>query len=218
MKSILSTKVLTQAQKELVLNAGLHLVEFNAIEVSFLAIVKAPKKIGFAIVSSKNGAEAVLKQDIQVDNFYCVGEKTKTYLAENGQNVLFSGENGLKLSENIQKHHKTEPIYYFCSDRRRNEIPSILQNSTFPFYEITAYQTLLTPKQFDRNWDAVMFFSPSGVESYFSKNKLLKGTAVCIGLTTAEEAKKYTANTVVANSTTTESVIAKTVKTLKVLC
>ena len=59
-----------------------------------------------------------------------------------------------------------------------------------------------------------MFFSPSGVGSYFSENKF-KGVAVCIGETTEAEAKKYTENTVVSGTTTIESVVNKAIEMIK---
>ncbi len=76
------------------------------------------------------------------------------------------------------------------------------------------YKTTLNPKKFDRQFDAVLFFSPSGVQSFFSENNIAIGKAICIGKTTASEAKKYTDNVVIANATTVESVIAKVVKIL----
>ena len=59
--------------------------------------------------------------------------------------------------------------------------------------------------------DVAMFYSPSGVGSYFSENEL---RVVCIGETTEAEAKKYTQNTVVA-STTTISVVNKAIEMIK---
>src|SRR5690606_9230327 len=92
------------------------------------------------------------------------------------------------------------------------------------FEEIKVYNTTLTPKKFERQFEAVLFFSPSGVRSYCEVNlqgglrQHLAGTPptfVCIGTTTASEAKKYTENVAIANATTVESVIAKAVKILK---
>lgn len=71
-----------------------------------------------------------------------------------------------------------------------------------------------------------MFFSPSGVESFMTGQKedkhtsatlleyFINTTAICIGETTAMAAKKYLSNVIVANSSTVESVIAATMKTI----
>ena len=85
------------------------------------------------------------------------------------------------------------------------------------FFEVKTYETVQKPTHFSQKWDAILFFSPSGVQSYFSANeKEVKKEPfhICIGETTASEAKKFTKNIVVANATSVESVIAKTVKVL----
>ena len=56
---------------------------------------------------------------------------------------------------------------------------------------------------------------PGNRDFYCSENKMNNSKAICIGTTTATEAKKYTENVVIANATTVESVIAKAVKLLK---
>nr|MBX2828949.1 uroporphyrinogen-III synthase [Flavobacteriaceae bacterium] len=68
--------------------------------------------------------------------------------------------------------------------------------------------------KFDQKWDGILFFSPSGIKSFLSENTMGNAIAICIGETTASEAKKYTRNVIVANATRIESVIAKAVKTL----
>ena len=57
----------------------------------------------------------------------------------------------------------------------------------------------------------MLFFSPSGVESYTLKNDLNDVTAFCIGKTTAAAAKKYTDSIVIAKETTIESVLKSVV-------
>lgn len=69
--------------------------------------------------------------------------------------------------------------------------------------------------KFAQKWDGILFFSPSGVESFVLENNLANSAVFCIGETTAAAAKKYTSSVIVANSTTVESVIAKAVKALK---
>ncbi|HAV55223.1 MAG TPA: uroporphyrinogen-III synthase, partial [Aequorivita sp.] len=95
---------------------------------------------------------------------------------------------------------------------------SKLKENHIAFEEIEVYKTTLNPKKFERQFDAILFFSPSGVRSYCEERSNLindEPTFVCIGTTTASEAKKYSENVVIANATTVESVIAKTVKKLK---
>ena len=77
---------------------------------------------------------------------------------------------------------------------------------------IEAYDTLLTPSAVPGYISKVLFFSPSGVESFFLDNSF-DGTAICIGNTTRSEVLKYIKDADVSNSTTIESVVEKALET-----
>ena len=159
-----------------------------------------------------------------------MGKKTKQRLEENGFSVIKMTEYAAELADYLVNNHKKNSFHFFCGNIRSDEIPSKLKESNIIFEEIEVYKTILTPKKFERQFDAVLFFSPSGVKSYCEVNRVdssihpfLQGVAegnrvglkaICIGTTTAQEAKKYTENVVIANATTVESVIAKAVKIL----
>lgn len=217
MKSILSTKKFTLAQKELLLNSGLTFVEYNAISIEFVHF-ESPKFIENAIFTSKNAVKSVFsnKKTIpEIKNCFCVGEKTKALLEEYGQKVVKTTQYGSELADCLIKNHKNDTFYFFCGNKRLDIIPKALKEENIMFSEIETYETVLNPKHFQRQFDGILFFSPSAVQSFVSENKLKNSTAFCIGTTTAAEAKKYTENVVISNSTSVESVIAKTVKTLK---
>ncbi|MEL6812329.1 MAG: uroporphyrinogen-III synthase [Bacteroidota bacterium] len=216
---ILSTKKLTSSQRELLLNSGLRFVEYDAIAITPLNF-EAPKEVENAIFTSKNAVTSILFRDIQIENCFCVGEKTKTLLEENGYKVTKSAKNSTELAHFISKIHTNEAFLYFCGKERLDALPNILKTEKIIFSEIKTYKTDLKLKKFEQKWDGILFFSPSGVESYFSSNPTLeedvaKCHAFCIGETTATAAKKYTDRVITANTTSVESVIAKTVKTLK---
>ncbi len=217
MKSLLSTKKLTLNQKELLLNSGLTFVEYNAITIDFSAF-NAPKRIENAIFTSKNAVKAVFlnkKTTPEIKNCFCVGEKTKALLEENGQKVMKTTHYGSELADYLTKNHIKDTFYFFCGNKRLDTIPDVLKEANIAFSEIETYKTGLNPTKFDRQFDGILFFSPSAVQSFVSENKLKNSIAFCIGTTTAAEAKKHTENVVISNSTSVESVIAKAVKTLK---
>ncbi|MEL6305878.1 MAG: uroporphyrinogen-III synthase, partial [Bacteroidota bacterium] len=56
MKTVLSTKVLSPSQKELLLNAKVGFVEYNAIEIQFLE-VSLPLDESHYIFTSKNAVK-----------------------------------------------------------------------------------------------------------------------------------------------------------------
>ena len=216
MLTVLSTKKLKESQKLLLQNAGVSLVEYNAIKIEFIPF-QVPKNIENAIFTSQNAVEAFLLTNVRssaVENCFCVGEKTKSLLKENGVNVIKMAEYASELAAYLVKNHKTDAFHFFCGNIRSDEIPFKLKENNITFEEIEVYKTTLNPKKFERQFEAILFFSPSAVRSFISENKIDKSIAVCIGTTTASEAKKYTENVVIANATTVESVIAKTVKIL----
>ncbi len=218
MKSVLSTKKLSNSQRDLLLNASVSLVEYNAIKIQFEPF-QVLKNIKNAIFTSQNGVNAYFANLSEaknvIENCFCVGEKTKLLLEHKGQKVIKCTEYASELAEYLVKNHKIDSFHFFCGNIRSDEIPSKLKENHIRFEEIKVYKTTLNLKKFDRQFDAVLFFSPSGVQSFISENKLEATKAICIGTTTASEAKKYSQNVVIANTTTVESVIAKAVKTLK---
>ena len=222
MQTILSTKKLKVNQRSLLLHAGLGLVEYNAIQIDFVPF-KAPTNIENAIFTSQNAVLSIQNSEFRIQNCFCVGEKTKALLEENGQKVIKMTEYASELAPYLVENHKNDTFYFFCGNIRSDEIPNKLRENNIVFEEIEVYKTTLNPKKFERQFDAILFFSPSGVRSFVEGNTNINGEipafagmtkAVCIGTTTASEAKHYTENVVISNSTTVESVIAKAVKIL----
>ncbi len=223
MKTILSTKKLSPSQKGLITNAGISLVEYNAIKIEFIPF-EIPSTIENVIFTSQNAINAVMSYELGVMNCFCVGEKTKSLLEENGLKVIKMTQYASELANYLAKNQKNDSFHFFCGNIRSDEIPSKLKENNIFFEEIEVYKTTLNPKKFERQFDAILFFSPSGVKSFCEANRNEKDEipvfvgmtkAICIGTTTASEAKKYTENVVIANATTVESVIAKAVKILK---
>jgi len=72
---------------------------------------------------------------------------------------------------------------------------------------IETYSTIAQPKAVG-NYDAVLFYSPSGVESYLQNNRLDQSMSFAIGETTALSLQKYTNNIITATQPTIEHLIA----------
>jgi len=215
MSTVLSTKKLSLSQKHLLLNAGIGLVEYDAIQIEFINFKTDNQAFKNAVITSKNTAKAILKMDLKIENCFCVGEKTAYFLRENNFNIAEIADYGVNLAQIIVGKYPKENFTFFCGNERRDELPAILKKNSVNFDEIEVYQTSLEPKQFEREFEGILFFSPSGVKSFVSKNKLNKSIAFCIGSTTASEAKKHTSNIVIANTPSIENVIVQAVKYFK---
>ncbi|MDY8137142.1 uroporphyrinogen-III synthase [Aquimarina sp. 2201CG5-10] len=211
MKTLLSTKKLTLSQKELLLNSGIGLVEYSAIEIEILK-VEIENVVQNAIFTSKNAVKAISDYGINISNCFCVGQNTKRLLEENGEKVIENAQNASDLAKIILKKYKNESFVFFCGDLRRDELPDLLKQNNVDLKEQIVYKTHINSKKIDRTFDGILFFSPSGVQSYFSENKIGENVVFCIGNTTASEAQKYTDRIIIANKPTVENVIVQAVK------
>lgn len=220
MASVLSTKFLTASHEEAFRKAKIELTAYDAIQIEFIDFKIPEKPVENALFTSKNAVNAVFKNSAYaktIKNGYCVGKKTAHVLSENGIKPLKIAQNAVELADYILKNHSEKEFHFFCGNKRREELPTILKKNNIPLCEIITYKTRLVPKQFGPDFNAVLFFSPSGIQSFVKKNDLSQKTAVCIGKTTATEAKKYTDRIEISNETTVESVVEKAIETCKAL-
>lgn len=214
MPTVLSTKILSIAQKNLLLNSGISLVEYDAIKINFIDFDNS----GFiknAIITSQNTALAISRKDIRIGRCFCVGSKTADMLIQQGFKVVEVADYSKDLGATIAANYFGESFTLFCGNRRREELPSILKEKNIPLEEIEVYRTHLDPVTFEQEFDGILFYSPSGVKSYISANVLNGSLAFCIGNTTATEAEKHTQNIITATKPSIENVIVQVVKKFK---
>lgn len=213
--SILSTRKLSPSQRNLLLGAGMTLVERNFIQIKPLEFTTPalPENIIFTSQNAvKIVSEAGLTQSLTGKNIFCVGDKTAALLASMSLEIKRKADYGADLARLIAEEYQSGAFLFFCGRQRRPDIPQTLGLNNIPLQEIEVYDTQLVPFKMDRNFDAVLFFSPSAVESYATYNSLQKTLAFCIGTTTAREAEKNGARIQISRTPTIESVIARTAK------
>ncbi|WBL22453.1 uroporphyrinogen-III synthase [Zunongwangia sp. HRR-M8] len=212
MATVLSTKKLSVSQKQLLLGAKIGLVEYNAIKIEFIPFSFNLKLVKNAIITSKNAFKAI-QDKVKVEKAFVVGAKTANLLQENDIEIAEVADNASALAKKIIENHQNKHFVFFCGNKRRDELPIQLNKNELSFEEIQVYKTKLNYAEFHQEFDGILFFSPSGVESYFSKNKIETTTAFCIGTTTANSAKNYTENIIIATQPSIENVIVQVVKT-----
>ena len=203
---VLSTKKLTPSQREIIHNSNINLVEYNAISIDTLPF-ESIDEIENTIVTSQNTARILIASKAQLKNVFCVGKKTAALLIENNYNVVEIAKNASELAEFIVEKHKNDSFVFFCGNKRRDELPRILSENKVEFTEEILYKTTLISQKLDEKFEGILFFSPSGVESFVQENSLENSVVFCIGNTTAHEAKKHTSNIIVASQATIESTI-----------
>jgi len=217
---ILSTKKLLSNQKQFLLNAN-----FNLIEADFIKTESKPfelKNINDNLIfTSQNAVHSLIENaqellpKLREKNIFCVGLKTKALLEENGFNVIVYTGYAQDLAEIIALIYSKESFTFFSGNLRRDTLPDFLKEANIKFNEIEVYETQLTPQKITTPLDGILFFSPSGVESYLKDNKIKKEICFCIGNTTAEALEKATKNVIIANQPTVENTIIQCINEFK---
>jgi uroporphyrinogen-III synthase len=209
--TILSTKVLLSHQKQALLDAGFSVTEANFIktENSDFDLKGINDNL---IFTSQNAAQSVLlhpkSEELKMKNVFCVGIKTKALLEENGFKVDVYVDYASDLAEIITLIYSKESYTFFSGNLRKETLPKALKAAKVNFNEIQVYETILTPQKIKTPVDGILFFSPSGVESYLNKNKIKNEFCFCIGSTTGEALQNENVkNIVICESPTIESVI-----------
>jgi uroporphyrinogen-III synthase len=222
--NILSTKILSEIQKQELLKANFNVIEANFIETQNINFDL--KNIhDHLIFTSQNAVYSVLTHpkvaSLKSATVFCVGLKTKILLSENGFNVDVYTGYAEDLAEIITLIHSTDSFTFFSGNLRRETLPNTLKEAGINFNEVKVYETLLTPQKVtspnlskaeEQNFDGILFFSPSGVESYLKDNAIKKETCFCIGETTANALHKITKNTIIAENPSVEAVIASCIE------
>lgn len=210
MIKILSTKILLDNQKEVLVSAN-----FNVIEADFIRTESQPFQLNEIndnlIFTSQNAVQSFLlnpkSAELKTKNVFCVGLKTKILLSENGFNVIAYTGYAEDLAEIITLIYANESYTFFSGNLRRDTLPEALKEAKIKFNEIKVYDTTLTPQKIKTAVEAILFFSPSGIESYLKENTIKKEICFCIGTTTASALEGITKNIIIADQPTIEDVI-----------
>lgn len=229
---VLSTKNLEPSLVEIAKRNDIEIIQQPFISVkpnsneetinTILEIAKAKK--AYIVLTSANAVHALSNYmaayDGEVDwKLFCLSGKTKQAIQRVEflkRNIIGEAERASALAKKIIESDVNE-IVFFCGDKRRDELPSILKNAHIKVKEVIIYETLETGTKMDEHLDAILFFSPSGVQSFFSANKL-PHYAICfaIGATTAAVIASFTNNeTVVCSEPNPEAMMEQVIQHFK---
>lgn len=157
---------------------------------------KLPDKADAWIFTSKKAVKAVSPKipELKIpDHIFAVGAKTAEKLEELGLEVSFPEEyNALALAE-MMKKLDLKKVVHFCGNLKAADLGKLLGESV-EVVNIEVYHTVLTHHKMDdlNDFDAVVFMSPSAVESFSEQNSVSEDQQVfCIGPTTEEAAREF---------------------------
>jgi uroporphyrinogen-III synthase len=129
------------------------------------------------VFTSQNAVKIVAetKEEQQPDwLIYCVGEKT-TELATTvfGENMIAgTANNAASLAEIILEEQEPDEIIFFSGTSRMDDLPEILEKNGVLVNEINVYHTVAVPHRVENDFDGLLFFSPSAVDSFFRHNEV----------------------------------------------
>jgi len=153
-----------------------------------------------AVFTSMNAVEAVA--DVVTGklnwNIYSIGYTTKEMVHEKLQATIKGDADDAAALADVIIKNKEQEVYFFCGDRRRDELPNTLRAAGIHVNEMIVYSTTLIKHKVEKQFDAILFYSPSAVESFFSENKVAPDTVFfAIGKTTAAAILNYTHNKII---------------------
>ena len=191
---VLSTKKLRFHQLERLMAAQCDVVDYDALQIEIQPF-SIPKKPNYWVFSSQNAVRSFLANptaSAHQNPILCVGEKTKSLLEENGQKVIKMAQNMLDLVDFIQKTMKNEHFLHICGNRKLADFAAGMQKAGISYAEVTAYHTHLVSRIQTPEPQGLLFYSPSGVESYLQTKSMGASWCFCIGETTATAVRPLT--------------------------
>jgi uroporphyrinogen-III synthase len=195
--TILSTKKLNAAIVTQGAEDGFNFIQYEFIKITPHINLAVAEAIGrskpYLIFTSKQAVSAFSKNKITFGlklapkKVFCIeGETLRNVKQLTGVEVVGTAPNAAELANIILENDAIKEVSFICGNKRRDELPAILTQQQIIIHEIIVYATRLVNKKVTETFDAILFFSPSGVEGFLQANKLSKHTpCFCIGSTTA---------------------------------
>ncbi len=180
----------------------------EVIAIKPLSVAPFDLKDSSLIFTSVNAVESFFQngfhpnEDFTSKNFnkiYCVGQKTKKRIRDYGFGTFKVKKNARDLCDFIIEHSGKERFLHFCGNLALDVLDKALPLQNISYRKIFMYETTLLFPKIENNYDAVVFFSPSGVRSFMKNNSLDNKKIFSIGLTTSEEIRKYTDSNIITS-------------------
>ena len=223
---ILSTAPVSEA---LVKEAARYNIIIDEISFIYTAEIKNPvteqriydfanQKIT-AVFISTNAVDAIagfIPANITSWKIFCTGNTTKKMVKKifGEENICATADSAEQLAEKVVENSDLKNIVFFCGDQRRNELPGKLKSSGIAVEELIVYKTIKTPRVVSKRYHGILFFSPSAVQSFFSKNSITGTTQVfAIGATTANAVRSFaTQPVIISHRPGKENLVALAIK------
>jgi uroporphyrinogen-III synthase len=168
-----------------------------------------------AVFASVNAVAAIESKQRPDWKIFCISGATRRAVAERfGEAaIVAAADSAGELADVIisrEPSWTSRELWFFCGDRRREELPESLKTVGWQVHEVVVYRTVLTPRRIDKTYDAIVFFSPSAVESFFSMNTIGPQVPLfAIGKTTAAALHQHCPNPVTISEKPDEQLLIR---------
>ena len=210
---ILFTKSLEREKVSEKLGADFSVDFVEVIKTEFIKTKSFGLKNNSLIFTSVNGVKAFFENGFSPnENFtepknynkiYVVGSQTKKELGQHNFGTFKLCKNANELSNFITENSVNEKFLHFCGNIAIDILDEKLPLQNISYKKIPVYKTELLYPKIDEKYQAIVFFSPSGVRSFAKFNQLDDVKIFSIGKTTTAEIEKLTDNKIVTSSKNT---------------
>ncbi|WP_027383130.1 uroporphyrinogen-III synthase [Epilithonimonas caeni] len=185
----------------------------EVINTEFIKTKAFGLKNNSLIFTSVNGVKAFFENGFSPnENFtepknynkiYVVGSQTKKELRQHHFGTFKLCKNANELSNFVTENSVNEKFLHFCGDIAIDILDEKLPLQNISYKKIPVYKTDLLYPKIDEKYQAIVFFSPSGVRSFAKFNNLENMKIFSIGKTTTSEIEKLTNNKIITSSKNT---------------
>lgn len=211
----LAKEIISEAKQNEIIIEELSFIETQPVQnvQLFEKIIELSKQKLTVAFTSMNAVEAVLAHiNSEVDwSIYCLGNTTKKLIEErlSGEMIAGTAENARLLAERMIDDG-VKSVVFFCGNIRRNELPNKFRSEKVKIEEVIVYQTTEIAETLTKQYEGILFFSPSAVRSFFKTNKPSRETQLfAIGKTTAETIRQYWNQKIVVAHTPDKNELAR---------
>lgn len=210
---ILFTKSLEREKVSEKLGADFSVDFVEVIKTEFIKTKSFGLKNNSLIFTSVNGVKAFFENGFSPnENFtepknynkiYVVGSQTKKELGQHNFGTFKLCKNASELSQFIVENSVNERFLHFCGNIAIDILDEKLPLQNISYKKIPVYKTEILYPKIDEKYQAIVFFSPSGVRSFAKFNQLDDLKIFSIGKTTTSELEKLTDNKIITSSKNT---------------
>ncbi len=184
--TILSTKKIEPALKVAMEQKGAHVLEEEFITTRPIFSVSKYQELwpwmgtrgDTAIVFTSQHAVAAVEKYLRGGDAYYVPDQWQVFCLSGAtkdrvidalpeEQIIATAPNAAELAAAIITNGQFKQVVFFCGNQRLDTLPTLLKDAGIEVVEIIVYETIATPVKVNGTFDAILFFSPSAVKSFF---------------------------------------------------